>query len=270
MNLEDYFARIHYHDEPAVDLQTLQALHRAHLLTIPYENLDIHLGRPLTMDLAHIYNKIVHQRRGGWCYEMNGLFAWVLREIGFDVEMLASRVGGPALGNEEDYDHLILKVQLDEPWLVDVGFGNGIIDPIPLKEGIVRQGFLDVRLERDGNGWLFHNHEFGASVFGFMMQPRKYTDFAARCRYLQTSPESGFVRSTVCHRYSVDGILSLRGAVLRSIVDGEIEEQVIEHQDEYVQVLHQLFDLDFDGIEALWPRVWQRHLEWVESEKAKK
>lgn len=105
------------------------ALHRSHLYAIPYENLDIHLGRKLTLDPDHIYHKIVEERRGGWCYEMNGLFSQALRQMGFDVTLLGSSVGSPAQGGVDgDLDHLILLVQVDkQPWLADVGFGKGLL-----------------------------------------------------------------------------------------------------------------------------------------------
>ncbi len=282
MNLEGYFERIGYRGVPAADAQTLQTLHRAHLQAITYENLDIHLGRTLTLDLGQIYKKIVDEKRGGWCYEMNGLLAWVLREIGFNVQMLASRVGGPAAGGAEDYDHLILLVQLDQPWLVDVGFGNSFVDPLPLREDLNPQEFPYYYLERAGDGWLVRNRASGALDYGFTLQPRNYFDFAARCCWLQTSPESGFVRTTVCHRHIVidsvdgaaEGILTLRGAVLRTTIrakEGSVktEDRIIENQEEYLYVLRQSFDLDFDGAEQLWPGVWQRHLAWVESEDLK-
>ena len=79
MNLDRYLERIDFRDSPSLDLDTLRSLHRSHLAAIPYENLDIHLGRSLQLDLGEMYRKIVLDGRGGWCYEMNGLFAWALR-----------------------------------------------------------------------------------------------------------------------------------------------------------------------------------------------
>ena len=149
MKLEAYLERIHYTGPRTADYATLRQLHRAHLLAIPYENLDIHLGRTLPLDLDHIYTKIVEQQRGGWCYEMNGIFAWALRELGFTVTLLGSTVGAPAQGADGDWDHLVLLVQLDQPWLVDVGFGNGILEPLPLTVGAMRS----------------HRHRFRARFF---------------------------------------------------------------------------------------------------------
>ena len=83
MDLDAYLARIGYAGTPRVDLETLGAIHRAHLLAIPYENLDVQLGRPGDVSLRHAFDKLVTARRGGWCYEMNGLLGWALNEIGF-------------------------------------------------------------------------------------------------------------------------------------------------------------------------------------------
>ncbi len=165
MKIGRYLSRIGYNGTTANSISTLQALHRAHLLAIPYENLDIHLGQRLTLDLEHIYAKIVEGGRGGWCYEMNGLFAWALQELGFTVAMLGSTVGAPAQGGVgNDLDHLILQVQLDQPWLVDVGFGNAFIEPLPLIPGDYQQGWMTFRLEQGADKWFFHNQPHGGAM----------------------------------------------------------------------------------------------------------
>ena len=137
--LAAYLARIGYAGpiEPTTDV--LYAVHRRHLLAIPYENLDIHLGRELSLNLPAIFDKIVTRRRGGWCYEMNGLLAWALREMGFDVTLLSGAEG----------KHLVLRVQLEQAWLADVGYGNGILEPLPLIEGEHTQHGFVFRLSRD-------------------------------------------------------------------------------------------------------------------------
>src|SRR5262249_42838960 len=142
MKLKAYLQRIRYERPVKVDLDTLIGVHRAHLLNITYENLDIHRGLPLTLDLDHIFEKIVTEHRGGWCYEMNGLLAWALREIGFPVTMLAGTVGRQAQGTTVEGNHLVLLVELDQPYLADVGFGNGFLEPLPLQVGTYQQDFL--------------------------------------------------------------------------------------------------------------------------------
>ncbi len=262
MNLDTYLQRIQYSGPQTVTRETLHELHRAHLLAIPYENLDIHLGRELTLDLEHIYDKLVEQRRGGWCYEMNGLFAWALRELGFDVTLMGSSVGQPAKGAGQDMDHLILLVQLEQPWLVDVGFGNGFLTPLPVLAGEYTLDFLNFRMEQQNEDWYFYNHQHGAQGYGFTLAPRQLTSFAPGCHRLQTSPESGFVRATVCHRFTPQGLVSLRGAMLKQITEAGSSEEEIQSAQRYADVLEQTFGLDRTIADALWEKVWQSHVVW--------
>jgi arylamine N-acetyltransferase len=117
--------------------------------------------------------------------------------------------------------------------------------------------------------WVFHNHEHGGAGFDFTLAPRALTDFAAQCRWLQTSPESGFVRVTVCHRLHLNRIVSLRGAVLQTVTAAGTAERVIETEDDYRAVLRSDFDLDLgDDLPRLWAKVWAAHVAWVESGQA--
>ncbi|MFN8483386.1 MAG: arylamine N-acetyltransferase [Anaerolineae bacterium] len=135
MNAADYLQRIRYTGSRTPDSVTLAALHRAHLLAVPFENLDIHLGRPITLDLPSRYAKIVTRRRGGFCYELNGLFAWLLAQLGYDVTLLSAGVYGGDGRPGPEYDHLTLLVRAPgdpTPWLADVGFGEGFREPLRL------------------------------------------------------------------------------------------------------------------------------------------
>ena len=261
--LEAYLARVGYEGflEPA--FATLTALHRAHLQTIPYENLDIHLGRPLVLDEAKIFEKLVLERRGGWCFEMNALFARVLCELGFEVTLLGAAVNRVRLGTRADLNHLVLLVTLEQPYLADVGFGDGFLEPLPLKEGRYRQGFSKFGLSRSGEVWTFHNHAHGAAPgFEFDLVPRRLEDFAGQCHTLQTSPESGFVQVTVCQRFKGESHLSLRGATLQTVTRRGVQTRVVETRDAFVRVLCDDFGLCFSELARLWPQVWASHLAW--------
>ncbi len=257
MQIEAYLARIGYHGPRQVDLETLIALHRAHLLSIPYENLDICLGQTLSLDETAIYQKLVTARRGGWCYEMNGLFAWALEELGFAVRLLASTVGRQS-PETEDGSHLILLVELDRPYLADVGFGNGLLEPIPLAVGTYQQEFLTYRLAQQGERWLLTNH--GGQSIDFTLVPRRLTDFEAYCTHLQTSPQSWFVQTTVCHRLTPQGIITLIGAVLRTLTAQGATQQMIESDDAYRETLRGQFGLQLTeaAIASLWQTVRER------------
>lgn len=262
--LAAYLARIGYQAELAPSVETLRALHRAHLLAITYENLDLHLGRRLPLGPEAAFDKLVTRRRGGWCYEMNGLFAWALEALGFEVRLLAGGVGWERLGEGARGNHLALLVALDQPYLADVGFGDGILEPLPLVPGTYRQGFLEFRLEQAGGRWILHQHAgAGAPSFDFTLDPWRWADFAARAEELQTSPDSGFVQKTVCQRHRDSGVVTLRGAVLRTLTAAGVSQHVVGSAGEYAEVLQREFDLSIPEAPALWEVVCARHLAWI-------
>src|SRR5215213_6707253 len=135
MDVQAYLRRINYRGELAPTVATLRELHRAHLLAVPFENLDIHLGRAILLDQDALFDKIVTRRRGGFCYELNGLFALLLRELGFEVTLLSAGVARAGGGFGPEFDHLTLLVKVPSAeamalylpsasWLADVGFGD--------------------------------------------------------------------------------------------------------------------------------------------------
>lgn len=266
MHLDAYLERISYTGPLRPDLQTLYGIHRAHLLAITYENLDIHLGRPLLLDEARFFARLVGARRGGWCYEMNGLLAWALRQIGFSVLLLSATVGRHRQPTVVEGNHLLLLVELDQPYIADTGFGNGFLDPLPLIAGSYQQCGLTFQLATDGERWFFENHEYGGPGFDMLLTPCQLSDFALPCHILQTAPTSGFVRTTVCHRMTTNGMISLRGAILSEIYDGVLSQCTLASAAEYVEVLDQRFDLRFPEAAQLWETVWQKHQQWQASQ----
>lgn len=261
MDLQAYFDRIGYSGPARPDLQTLCAVHRAHLLAIPYENLDVQLGRPLNTDPAAAFDKIVTRRRGGWCYEMNGLLGAALEEIGFDVTRLAGGVMRVVRGDEIVGNHLVLRVDLDEPWIADVGFGDGGREPIRLAEAAFESDGFPLRLERlDDHWWRYHNHEHGgAPSFDFTAERADEAVLADRCQWLQTDPDSMFVLNAVVQRHTPDAILQLRGRMLRRARPDGVETTLIGSADEYVDVLSRELALDLPEAAELWPRICARH-----------
>ncbi len=263
MKIAAYLDRIGYKEDTAPTLETLTAIHQAHLRAIPYENFDIHLGRYLLLDDRATYEKIVMQRRGGWCYEMNGLMAWALRELGFSVTLLASAVNRTKLGAAADFNHLILKVYLDRAYIVDVGFGNGIFQPLPLEPGVyVQHGFAyGLSYDDDTERWNFFNQPYGGVMVEFTLRPRQITDFSARCHELQTSPSSSFVRNVVAYRFTPTGYIGLRNATLTTVKPSGELTRTIESEGAFRRVLSELFDLNLssDQLSTLWQVVWQKH-----------
>lgn len=263
MDINAYLKRINYRGSLEPTLQTLNTIHRQHLLTVPYENLDIHLDRTLELNEAAFFEKIVLEKRGGWCYEMNGLLALALRELGFEVQYLSGAVNREKHGAKAEGTHLVLLVQLDKPYLADVGFGDGILEPLPLQEGEYQQEFLKFRLSHHNQRWTFHNHpDGGAKQFDFTLEPFPLSHFASQCHRQQTSSESGFVQTTVCQMFVNNSIVTLRGVILKTINEAGVSRCVIESEKEYRRILKEMFGLELE-VRELYEKVWQRHLDWL-------
>jgi N-hydroxyarylamine O-acetyltransferase len=199
---------------------------------------------------------------------MNGLFAWALRGLGFRVDLLAGAVGHATVGDRANGNHLVLLVHLEQPWVADVGFGDGFLEPLPLRPGSYRQGFLEFRLERAGDLWTVINHQYGAAPsYDFTLAPTTLDALTGPCHALQTSPESGFVRKTVCQRHTPEGVVTLRGAVLRRVTERGVAQRVLEGAADFDAVLRGDFDLRLPEARFLWTQVWDRHRAWRDSEE---
>ena len=262
MNLTAYLDRIGHADPVARDLATLRAIHRAHHFAIPYENLDVQLGRPVITDPAAAFDKIVTRRRGGWCYEMNGLLGWALSEIGFKVTRMMAGVRSEQDGDIAVGNHLILRVDLPEgPWLADVGFGDGPLDPYPIVAGPVQGGMFTYRLEALPKGWWrLHNHPAGGGpTFDFQIAPADEATMAERCIWLQTDPQSPFVQNAVIQRHRPDRLLLMRGRAFRTLTATESIDRLIADADDYVATLKADFGVDVPEAAALWPAIAARH-----------
>jgi N-hydroxyarylamine O-acetyltransferase len=261
MKLQSYLDRIGFRGVARADLGTLRALHRLHLEHIPYENLDVAMGRRVSIDIAPIFEKIVTQRRGGWCYEMNGLLGWALEEVGFKVTRMAGGVMRAAMGDAVVGNHLVLRVDLDWPYLADVGFGDGMLEPVPISTHAFRHDFLEYRLEdMGGEWWRFHNHPAGgAASFDFELKPAERSVLANKCEWLQTAPESNFVLNAVVQRHAHDRLSMMRGRTLKVLTPTGTNERLINSADEYVATLKSEFELDLPEAHALWPKIVARH-----------
>ncbi|MGW2400008.1 arylamine N-acetyltransferase family protein [Kitasatospora sp. NPDC001664] len=218
--VDAYLSRIGATRPDRPDHAALAALHRAHLLAVPFENLSIHLGEPVVLEPAALLAKVVDRRRGGFCYELNGLFAELLRALGFRVTLLAARVYAAPDRLGIPFDHLALRVDLDEPWLADVGFGSFAREPLRLDLTDPQQdpsGSFTVR--PDGEDLVVSQD--GEAQYRLELRPRELADFVPTCWWHTTSPGSHFTRSTVCSRQLADGRLSLSGTrLIRTTADG--------------------------------------------------
>ena len=241
--VDAYLERIDYRGSTQATIETLRDLHRAHLLAVPFENLDIHLGREIVLDEGRLVAKIVGERRGGFCYELNGAFAELLREMGFAVTLLSAGVsrGDGSFGPE--FDHMLLRVDLDEPWLADVGFGDCFQEPIRLSDDAQPDGGRMFRLVQDGEYRVLERHdgEIWSAQYRFTLTPRELADFAAMCRFHQTSPDTHFTQSRVCSRSTQDGRISLAADRLIVTEHGQRRELPIDGDAEYAVALRNFF-----------------------------
>jgi N-hydroxyarylamine O-acetyltransferase len=226
LNVFAYLDRIAYAGSIVPTIEVLRNLHRAHILSVPFENLDIALGRKIVCEENAFIQKIVKRRRGGFCYELNGAFA----DDGSE---------GP------EFDHLALRVDLDEPWLADVGFGDSFLEPLQLRPGV----------EQQQDGWIYRVANCAESLcmeradrdaiwkrqYSFTLTPRSLNDFAAMCQYHQTSPESPFTRKSICSMAVPSGRITV--AEQKRIVtrDGTKEERLFTSDEEYRAALKEHF-----------------------------
>ena len=264
MDIDAYLARIGLRERPSATLAGLKTVHRAHLLAIPYEDIDVQLGRPVTIERPAIFEKIVNRKRGGWCYEMNGLLGWALSELGFNVTRATGAVMREMFGDESNANHLVLRVELPEGiYLADVGFGDGPRDPVKVAAGAFRSGGFDFSLRRvDDSWWRLHSHPFGAAPsFDFNLAPASEAALAVRCDQLQTDPQSHFRLNLFCFRHTEKGVTSLRGRVLRKITTRGVKECLIENADDLVSVLKTELLIDVPEAATLWPKIAARHEE---------
>jgi N-hydroxyarylamine O-acetyltransferase len=246
MDVNAYLKRINYDGALAVSADTLRRLQVAHLFAVPFENLSIHAGEPIVLDDEALFTKIVERRRGGFCYEANGLFAALLRALGFDVTMLSAEV---ARGNGEfspPFDHMGLMVQLEQRWLIDVGFGDSFLEPLQLDltteqiQGdhafrITPDGEYFVLLRRDADEW---NQQYR-----FTLTPHEYADYAEMCRFHQTSPQSHFTQNRICSLATPAGRVTLSGSrLIVSAKDGR-QERTLDSPEEYAETLRDQFGI---------------------------
>jgi N-hydroxyarylamine O-acetyltransferase len=252
MNIRAYLDRIDYpitQESLALTAETLCELQVAHLLAVPFENLSIHAGEPIVLDDDALFEKIVVRRRGGFCYEANGLFAALLRALGFKVEMIAAEVANPEGVFGPEFDHMALLVRLGERWLVDVGFGDSFYEPLSIDNRTEqKQKGRAYRIDSDGTHlilrWRDDNLDSKWKIqYRFTSKPYEYSDYEEMCRYHQTSPLSHFTQNRICSKATPDGRMTLSGMRLITTVNGERQERVLNNEDEAALVLREHFGI---------------------------
>jgi N-hydroxyarylamine O-acetyltransferase len=223
-------------------LDTLHHLQRQAMLALPFENFDIHLGRPIHLDLDAVYGKVIAGQRGGFCYELNECFYHCLAAMGYEVARLEARVelGGPGA----PFDHQCTLVVLDgERWMADIGMGDSTLTPLNLDQrGAQTDGRSWFRVaEDDGFLGIFRQYQTGewSKVLILNPEPQPWERFAERCHWQQTSPDSVFVHKRLCTRATPRERITLTGNTLKEVGEDTSETRIEEP--EYETVLAERF-----------------------------
>ena len=265
IDLDAYLKRINFRGELRPDTATLIALMRAHLLAVPFENLDVQLGIPVSTKPEDAYAKVVERGRGGWCFELNGLFKWALTEIGFKVQSLAGYVGRVESQPLREASHLLLQVDCEEPMFVDVGFGGSLFGPIPLGPCLAEQPPYTLSISpADGEFFRWTEQAHGSSsTLDFTRTPVGPNFFDETSQWLQTEPVSPFVRTFTAQRRYEDRHVVLRGLVKRTIDTDGMSDMVIRSSNQLAESLLDEFELDVPEIVECWAKLQARHEEVV-------
>ena len=261
MRLDDYLERIAFNDTPRADLATLCGLLAAQITTVPFENLDVQLGRTLGTSPEAAWDKIVAQGRGGWCYEQNAVLQSALAMLGFPVRRIACGVKREEGTTDSIGGHLALIVEAEgRQWLADAGFGSKLAAPLPLEEGQRDDAPFTVSLHKLADGyWRFTEQGCGADPFwfDFLENPADEDLLAAKCRWQCTSPASNFVGRLTVQIRDGERHLALRDRTLT--VSGRTGPQMrtIEDFGEWSDLLAATFRIPLDPV-PLWEIVQQR------------
>lgn len=252
MDIDAYLKRINYRGSLAPSAETLRELQLAHLFTVPFENLSIHSAEPIVLDDNALFEKVVARRRGGFCYELNGLFAALLRKLGFEVAMLSAGVANSEGVYGPDYDHMTLLVAPSEDsaerWLADVGFGDSFLEPLRLDFGKEQvQGERAYKIIEDESHLIMMQRqgtEEWNAQYRFTLQPREYADYAEMCLYQETSPESHFTKARVCTLATPEGRITLSEMrLITTLRAHERQEQLLTSDAEYALALKEHFGI---------------------------
>jgi N-hydroxyarylamine O-acetyltransferase len=248
-DLPAYLKRVGLDVGPPPGVETLTALHEAHLGTIPFENLDILLGRPIDLGLPALQAKLVTQHRGGYCFEQNTLFRTALESLGYAVTALAARVraGSSVL---RPRTHMLLRIDLDAgPYLADVGFGaDGFVHPLRLENGVEGWcGSTGHRLQEEEGLWVLQGNLAGEwmDLYAFTLEPHFPVDFEMANHFTSTYPRSPFVQTLTAQRSWPDGGVILRDRIL-TLREGSTSRTLwVQDPEHLLEMLAQHFGLSF-------------------------
>lgn len=251
MDIAAYLERIGYQGELTPTLTTLRELQKEHLFHVPFENLDIHHSKSIELDTGKFYQKIVTNQRGGFCYELNGLFFELLKAMGFKAKLVSARAYDKERGFGNEFDHLAIIVEMEKrQWLADVGFGDFSFYPLPIITGkiitdpvgkfrfsVYDEVYQAISRKTEG-GWQYE--------YIFSQKERVLSEFKDMCDFHQTSPLSHFTRKIVCSLPTLTGRITLTGDQLKSTNSGKVTTTPIKDELEFKSLLANLFGIKLD------------------------
>jgi len=252
--LRAYLRRIGTQRPGSSDGAALRVLHKDHQFTVPFENLSIHLGEPISLDDADLIDKIVVRRRGGFCYELNGAFALMLEALGFEVRRVAARVhGSDGLG--PPFDHLALVVRGDGggPWLADVGFGSHSTFPLQFESRQEQDDPAGRFLLTDAEDGDIDVLKDGEPQYRLERRTRVLEDFVPTCWWQQTSPRSHFTQNVICSLLTAEGRVSISGRMLIITADGARTERDLGDHRSVLAAYRQHFGIELDRVPEVRP-----------------
>ncbi len=265
--------RIGLTGRPAPDATGLRAVHRAFVSHVPYEDLAVQLGESEPLDPLALVKRVLRGGRGGYCFEANTVLQSLLEALGFAVERRQGIVGArDAHDAGAPTNHLALLVDTPDAglFIAEAGWGEGPLDPMPLREGSVRAGPFTFQIERLSDGWWVGQHEFGSSAgFWFADASATLADFQPHHERLSTSPDSSFVQTLIVQQPHDDRIVTLRARTLSSDGPGRRDRQVVRSSQAFASVLGHVFGIDPEvlGPERL-RRLWAKAADQHEAHRA--
>lgn len=247
MNVNDYLERINYKGSLIPSYKSVCELQLSHLLTVPFENLSIHNKEPIILDYELLYTKIVTRRRGGFCYELNGLFALLLKQLGYKVTILSAEVAQEDDNFGPSFDHMTLMISLENNWLVDVGFGDSFREPLLIEKRDAQfQGKVAYQITESENYLILSEKKDDCDwklQYRFTLRPYELEDFIEMCNYHQTSPQSHFTQKRVCSIAKPNGRITISDMRLIETIGNERSERRINDDLMYNTILEKEFGI---------------------------
>jgi N-hydroxyarylamine O-acetyltransferase len=243
----EYLKRIDYTDVVDVTDEVLTSLHKNHVFQIPFENLDVYYKRIFNLDIGNVYQKIINDRRGGFCYELNLLFNWLLTEIGFSSRIIASRIFNENGTAGPDFDHMSIYVKTGKGFLLDVGYGDLFVTPIEIKEGVQFDGRNYFLIDKwNKNEYVISMSADGISFskrYAFSLDLINAKDFDTICLDKQTNPSSYFVKNVICTKPTQTGRVTIFNNKL-VVKNGELRTEIaIQSEENFARCLKDKFEI---------------------------